>query len=115
MLRQDIVVGRCYVNDSESVIREVVEETDAHYVKYNVFELATGKLIPAPHQICHKRQFARWAHRAASEAEAPRMHPYNPGATHDARSPRLLGDAPLARAKTAITGTPEQLIFPRAK
>ncbi|HEX8990967.1 MAG TPA: hypothetical protein VF784_04765 [Anaerolineales bacterium] len=115
MLKQDIVVGNSYVNDTESVIREIVEETDAHHVKFNEFELATGRLRPAPHQICHRRQFARWAQRAASAAEAARTHPYAAEAWLEAQLPPLRGGARLDQVKTAISGAPEQLMLPRPK
>ncbi len=115
MLKEDIVVGRAYVNDTDSVIREVVEETDAHHFKFNQFELATGKLIPVPNRISHRRQFARWATRVATEAEAARVHPYKSEAWLDAEFSPLRGGVPLDRAKAAISGAMEQLILPRGK
>lgn len=115
MLKEDIAVGSSYVNDTESVIREIVEETDAHHVKFNAFELATGRLMPEPHRICHRRQFARWAQREASAAEAARTHPYQAEALLGAQLPPLRGRARLDEVKTAISGAPEQLMLPRAK
>ena len=115
MLKEDILVGSSYVNDKESVIREVVEETDAHHVKFNQFELATGKLMPAPKRVSHRRQFARWAGREATEAEAARTHPYKAEAWLDAEPPALRVGTPLDRVKTSISGATEQLILPRGK
>ncbi len=115
MFKTDIVVGKSYVNEVEGVIREVVEETDAHHVSFNAFDLDTGKLIPAPHQVCHRRQLARWSDREATEQETARTHPYEGGAWFDILFPREHDSEPLEQAKTALTGTPEQLIVARSK
>ncbi len=115
MRKEDIAVGKSYVNNKESVLREVVEETDARHVKFNQFQLATGKLIPAPNQISHRRQFARWANREATEAETARTHPYTAEAWLDAESLVPRGGAPLDRVKAAISGATEQLLVPRGK
>ncbi len=115
MPKDEIVVGKSYVNEVEAVIRQVVEETDSHHVMLNAFDLATGKLIPVPHQVCHRRQLARWADREATEQETARTHPYEPSAWFDLIFPRPEGTVPLDRAKTALTGMPEQLIMVRGK
>ncbi len=47
MLRkQNIAVGRSYVNEGAHIAREVVEEVDRRKVKYNAFDLVDGRLIP---------------------------------------------------------------------
>ncbi len=47
-----IVVGRAYVKEDARTIREVVEELDDRRVRFNAFDLDTGKLTPSRHQTC---------------------------------------------------------------
>ncbi len=115
MLKQDVVVGKSYVNEVESVIREVAEETDAHQVRFHAFDLATGKLIPVTRQTCHRRQLARWADREASPQEIARTHPYAAADPFNPTFGPFDGGAALDRAKRALTGTPEQLLVARSK
>ncbi len=75
---QDITVGKCYVDPKGRVAREVVEELDRHRVRFNAFNLITGRLIPAPFQISWKSDMARWAGREASPEELARIHPFEP-------------------------------------
>ena len=58
--------------------REVVEEVGNHKVKYNAFELATGRLVPAPFQTCFRGELAYWADREASPEEVAKLHPFEP-------------------------------------
>ena len=60
-------------------VREVVEEIDGRRIKFNAFDLDTGKLLPAPNQVGHKNQLMRWADREARRHEIARVHPYNYG------------------------------------
>jgi hypothetical protein len=76
--RRDITVGRCYVNERDGTAREVVEELDRQKVKYNAFDLTTGRLAPEPHQICFKGELASWASREANPREIAMLHPLEP-------------------------------------
>jgi ABC-type cobalt transport system substrate-binding protein len=74
--KQDIAVGRSYVNESAHVAREVIEEIDRRKVKYNAFDLLDGRLIPAAMQTCRKSELAHWADREAKPDEIARIHPF---------------------------------------
>jgi hypothetical protein len=65
--RREITTGKCYVNQSRQVAREVLR-ADHRTVKYNTYELGTGKLCGMPHE-CRKDKFIHWADREASAAE----------------------------------------------
>ncbi len=78
MLKEEIAVGKAYVNEGACIIREVIEEVDSRHVKYMVFELDTGRLLPARHQVCGKRELRNWADREARPQEVARMHPFDP-------------------------------------
>ena len=77
--KQDIRVGKTYVNEGTGTVREVVAELGRHMVKYNTFDLATGNLAATPLQVCHAGRLARWADREARQEEIRRLHPYTPG------------------------------------
>jgi len=72
--RQEISVGKCYVNEKTHKAREVVEEIDKHRVKYNTFDLTTGTLISPVFQICFKSQIVYWADREAKPREIAMFH-----------------------------------------
>ena len=79
MLRkQNIAVGRSYVNEGAHSAREVVEEVDRRKVKYNAFDLADGRLIPTAMQTCRKSDLALWADREANPDEIGKIHPFDP-------------------------------------
>ena len=74
--KQDIRVGKSYVNEGTGTVREVVAELSRHMVKYNTFDLSTGNLAATPLQVCHAGRLARWADREARQEEIRRLHPY---------------------------------------
>ena len=113
MNRDQIVVGKSYVNDGASIVREVVEEVDARRVKFNAFELRTGKLIPARRQVCRRSQLARWADREASQRETARIHPFNPGSWFVEVPDRQAVDAELERVKAGMAQTAASQAFHR--
>ncbi len=76
MLKEEIVVGKAYVNERASIVREVIEEVDSRHVRYVAFELESGKLLPARHQTCSKGDLKRWADRETGPHERNRIHPY---------------------------------------
>ncbi len=76
MLKEEIVVGKSYVNEGACIIREVIEELDSRHVKYVVFELETGRMLPARHRVCGKRELRQWADRETKPQEVARMHPF---------------------------------------
>jgi hypothetical protein len=115
MLKEEIIVGRSYVNEHASVIREVVGEADGHHVSYNAFDLDTGKLIPGLHRVCHVREMARWADREAQEIETARIHPYGPAASVDAFLSREQGTLKPEQARRVIDAAPGTHTFPRIK
>ena len=115
MLKEEIVVGKSYVNEHARVIREVIEEVDTRHIRYNAFDLGTGKLIPAPHQVCHRREMARWADREAALPETGRIHPYEPSAWFDVLSPPEHTSMGVEQARAAIDADPGAHTFPRTK
>ena len=100
MLNSHVIgVGKSYVNESKAEVREVVEEVDHRRIKYNAFDLNTGKLIPAPYQVCHKSQLSRWADREARSQEIAKLHPYQPGPWFEEVPSREAVDTQLERTK----------------
>ncbi len=71
--RREILVGKCYVNEGRRAARQVVEAVDRFRVKYNEHDLATGRLLRAPHRVCRKRELVHWANREATSEEATRL------------------------------------------
>ena len=115
MLKEEILVGRSYVNEHACIIREVVGEVDRHHVSYNAFDLDSGKLIPAPHRVCHVREMARWADREAQAVETARTHPYESAASVDSLLARGQGARRPEQARAAIDAAPGMHTFPRTK
>ena len=97
-----IVVGKSYVNQDARMVREVVEEIDGRRVKFNAFNLDTGKLIPSPHQVCRKSQLARWADRETTPSETAKLHPYDVSTWFEGLPPGEQVDAKLERTKAGI-------------
>jgi hypothetical protein len=65
--RREITTGKCYVNENRQVAREVLR-ADHRTVRYNTYELGTGKLCGLPHE-CRRDEFIHWADREANAAE----------------------------------------------
>jgi hypothetical protein len=105
MRKEEIVVGKSYVNEGTRIVREVVEEVDDRRVKFNAFDLASGKLIPAQPQVCHRSQLARWADRQASAEETARIHPFDPEAWFADVPDREAVNAELERVKARMAQT----------
>ncbi|HTO99992.1 MAG TPA: hypothetical protein VMJ64_01360 [Anaerolineales bacterium] len=106
MRKEQIIVGKSYVNEEAGIIREVVEEIDERNVRANAFELSTGKLVPTRHSTWNRRELARWAQRETTAGEVRRIHPYEPTAWFDVPFPSDHGGTPLEQAKTTLEGTP---------
>ena len=66
--RQAIMVGKLYVNNARKVAR-VVLEADTRIVKFNTFHLDSGNSCDSSSE-CTIQDFAHWADREASPAEA---------------------------------------------
>ena len=75
MLKEEIVVGKSYVNEAASVVCEVIEEVDGRHVKYIAFELQSRMMLPARHCVCTANDLKRWADREARPHERARTHP----------------------------------------
>ena len=115
MQKEQIVVGRSYVNEEACIVREVVEEINEHEVKLNAFDLSTGKLIATRHRVWNKTQLARWADREASAPEAARVHPYQAALGVDMSvRPVRAGSSPES-ARAARDDIPGHHIFPVGK
>jgi len=68
MLRnRSITAGKCYVNNTRKVAREVLTASD-QTIKFNTYHLDTGNSCGSPSE-CTKPDFIRWADREASPAE----------------------------------------------
>jgi hypothetical protein len=115
MLKEEIVVGKAYVNEGASMIREVFEEVDRRHVKYHAFELGSGRLLPARRQVCDRRELARWADREAKFDEIARIHPFEQRAAVDMALPQEHGTLRVDEARTAMDESPGAHTFPRTK
>ena len=115
MLKEEIVVGKSYVNEGSCIIREVVEEVDRSHIRYHSFELNSGRLLPARHQVCARVVLAHWADREAGPSEIARIHPYEAdvsrGATGES-SERPIG---LDEAHAELDRAPGAHTFPPPK
>lgn len=115
MLKDQIVVGRAYVNGSARVLREVVEEVDEQRVKFNAFDLATGKFLPSRHRTCPKAEIAAWAEREASPREMALIHPFEAAAWVDAPAPREARAIQLEAARSVLEAAAGPHAFPQPK
>jgi hypothetical protein len=66
--RQDITVGKYYVNISRRIAREVVQ-ADENTVVFDTYHLNTGNSCGSPSE-CTKHDFVHWADREATDAES---------------------------------------------
>ncbi len=113
MLKEEIVVGKSYVNEGACIIREIVEEIDDRQVRYNVFELESGRLLPARHRVCSRNELRRWADRETMPQERLRIHPYEPNASQaDSSKPFSLRPE---EARAAADAAPGAHTFQRIK
>ncbi len=65
--RQDVTVGKWYVNNKGNVARAVVR-VDEKTVQFNTHHLNSGNSCGSSSE-CTRQAFARWADREASPAE----------------------------------------------
>ncbi len=116
MLKEQIVVGKAYVNERARILREVVEEIDERHVKFNAFDLRSWRLLPSRHRTCEKREIASWAEREARPDETARAHPFQPDGLWTQSDPDGLTRAmKLEEAKSALETTASPHAFPQAK
>lgn len=73
LTRRDVSIGKCYVKEKEDIAREVVDVVNRQIVKYNTYNLKTGRLLRQPHQTCLKSQIVRWADREATDEEYSKL------------------------------------------
>ncbi len=106
MQKEQIVVGKSYVNEDARLVREVVAEVDRRHIRTNTFDLATGKLVPTRHNVWSVRGLAEWADRETEPAETARIHPFEQSAWFDVLFPATSASAPLEQARTALEGMP---------
>ena len=114
MLKEEIVVGKAYVNEQMCILREVVEEVDNRHVRYHAFELESGRLLPARHRTCSRAELKRWADREAEMNERARIHPFEVDAIL-ADGADLQGALLPEEARTASEAAPGVHTFPRTK
>jgi hypothetical protein len=76
MRKQNIAVGKTYVNERAQIAREVVEEVDRRKIKYNAFDLKDSKATPSVMQICRKSALALLADREANPDEIAKLHQF---------------------------------------
>ncbi len=104
MLKEEIVVGKSYVNEGARIIREVVEEVDRHNVRFNAFEMDSGRLSPTRHRVCSRRELASWADREAASCETRRIHPFDQDANSDMFAAPERGTLRVEEARAALDG-----------
>jgi len=115
MLKEQIVVGKAYVNARARVLREVVEEVDEQRVKFNAFDLATGRLLPSRHRVCPKPEMAAWAEREADPQETALIHPFEATPWEETPAARDDRAVQLEAAKAALQFAPGPHTFPQVK
>jgi hypothetical protein len=115
MHRDHIVVGNAYVNEQACIVREIIEEVDERRVRFNAFELPTGRLVPTRHHVCEKSQFAQWADREASATERAILHPYGQEQSHAQADGATHGRQDVAAARAMIESSPGHHTFPQVK
>ncbi len=115
MLKEPIVVGKAYVNERSRVLREVVEEIDEQRIKFNAFDLGTGRLLPSRHRTCGKGEMASWAEREAMPDETARAHPFDPAISQRPDARAITRAMRLEVAKTALETVTTPHSFPQAK
>ncbi len=115
MLKERIVVGKAYVNERARVLREVVEEVDEQRVKFNAFDLRTGRLLPSRHRTCEKRDMASWAEREAHPHETARVHPFEPAAWSGTTRPGGDRGIALEAARAPLETASGPHAFPQLK
>lgn len=115
MLKEQIVVGKAYVNGQARLLREVVEELDGQCVKFHAFDLATGRLSPSRHRTCRKEEMADWAEREATPGERARIHPFEEAAWTEPAARRTDRSIDLEAAKAALEASAGPHAFPPAK
>ena len=67
LLRRNVAVGKCYVNNERKVAREVVS-SNAETVRFNTYHLQTGNSCGSTSE-CTREEFIHWADREASPTE----------------------------------------------
>jgi hypothetical protein len=115
MVKESIVVGKAYVNERARVLREVVEELDEGRVKFNAFDLQSGRLLPSRHRTCDRRDMAAWAEREAQPDETARAHPFERPPWSGSGRPD--GDRPVSMetARAALETASAPHAFPQLK
>lgn len=73
LTRREVSIGKCYVKDKTNIVREVIAQRYHRKVVYNAYNMQTGKLLRAPHQICSVKQLIRWADREATAEESAKL------------------------------------------
>ena len=70
--RKDIRTGKCYVNNTRTIAREVIQVND-QVVTFRTYHLDTGNSCGSPSE-CEARAFARWAESEVSITEIIHAH-----------------------------------------
>lgn len=115
MLKEEIVVGKSYVNERACLLREVIEEMDSRHIKYSAFELDSGKWLPARHSICSRQDMQRWADRQARPHEQARIHPFEQEAWFDILLPAQHNAMDPDEARVTIERIPGARTMPQPK
>jgi hypothetical protein len=115
MHKDHINVGNAYVNEEARIVREVIEEIDGRRVRFNAFDLKTGRLVASRHHTCEKSQFAHWAQREASASEKDLIHPYEQLGRPAQADPAAYGRQDIAAARAMIDSSPGHHTFPQLK
>jgi hypothetical protein len=102
MRKQNIAVGKTYVNERAQIAREVVEEVDRRKIKYNAFDLKDSKATPSVMQIFRKSALALLADREANPDEIAKLHPFEQLQWFEVISPREVKGAELELTKAKI-------------
>ena len=111
MLKEEIVVGKAYVNERASL---VIEEVDNRHVRYIAFELESGRLLPARHSTCGKAELRRWGDREIEPHEQARIHPYQANAPAES-NPSAGYHLRPEEARAVADGAPGAHTFPIMK
>ena len=69
--RRSIIAGKCYVNNTRTIAREVLGTSDQTVI-FHTYHLNSGNSCGSPSE-CMKQDFIRWADHEADSVELTKL------------------------------------------